>query len=111
MNRPTSSLTSQDFVRLPADRSMADAIVRPSVSYWKDVLRRIRGDKVAMVSLAFLVLIILMGHLCPHVLPLWLRDHRPAQHQPGPQRGPLVRHRRRRPGSVDPGVGGRAGSP
>ena len=33
MNKPASSLTEQDFVRLPADRSMADAIVRPSVSY------------------------------------------------------------------------------
>ena len=69
MNRPTSSLTDQDFVRLPADRSMADAIVRPSVSYWKDVLRRIRGDKVAMVSLAFLVLIILMAIFAPMFSP------------------------------------------
>ena len=43
MNKPASSLTEQDFVRLPADRSMADAIVRPSVSYWRDVLRRIRS--------------------------------------------------------------------
>ena len=42
MNKTTSSLTEQDFVRLPADRSLADAIVRPSVSYWRDVLRRIR---------------------------------------------------------------------
>ena len=65
MNRPTSSLTDQDFVRLPADRSMADAMVRPSVSYWKDVLRRIRSDKVAMVSLTFLVLIILMAIFAP----------------------------------------------
>ena len=61
MNKTTSSLTEQDFVRLPADRSLADAIVRPSVSYWRDVLRRIRSDKVAIVSLTFLVIIILMG--------------------------------------------------
>ena len=61
MNKPASSLTEQDFVRLPADRSMADAIVRPSVSYWRDVLRRIRSDKVAIVSLTFLVIIILMA--------------------------------------------------
>ena len=65
MNKPASSLTEQDFVRLPADRSMADAIVRPSVSYWRDVLRRIRSDKVAIVSLTFLVIIILMAIFAP----------------------------------------------
>ena len=65
MNKTTSSLTEQDFVRLPADRSLADAIVRPSVSYWRDVLRRIRSDKVAIVSLTFLVIIILMAVFAP----------------------------------------------
>ena len=69
MNKPASSLTEQDFVRLPADRSMADAIVRPSVSYWRDVLRRIRSDKVAIVSLAFLVIIILMAIFAPILSP------------------------------------------
>ena len=55
MNKPASSLTEQDFVRLPADRSMADAIVRPSVSYWRDVLRRI--TKVALLrSFCYVVL-------------------------------------------------------
>ena len=66
MNKTTSSLTERDFVRLPADRSLADAIVRPSVSYWRDVLRRIRSDKVAIVSLTFLVIIILMAVLPPY---------------------------------------------
>ena len=69
MNKPASSLTEQDFVRLPADRSMADAIVRPSVSYWRDVLRRIRSDKVAIVSLTFLVIIILMAIFAPILSP------------------------------------------
>ena len=69
MNKPASSLNEQDFVRLPADRSMADAIVRPSVSYWRDVLRRIRSDKVAIVSLTFLVIIILMAIFAPILSP------------------------------------------
>ena len=69
MNKTTSSLTEQDFVRLPADRSLADAIVRPSVSYWRDVLRRIRSDKVAIVSLTFLVIIILMAVFAPILSP------------------------------------------
>ena len=69
MNKTTSSLTERDFVRLPADRSLADAIVRPSVSYWRDVLRRIRSDKVAIVSLTFLVIIILMAVFAPILSP------------------------------------------
>lgn len=73
MNKPASSLTEQDFVRLPADRSMADAIVRPSVSYWRDVLRRIRSDKVAIVSLTFLVIIILMAIFAPILSPTAMR--------------------------------------
>ena len=64
MNKPASSLNEQDFVRLPADRSMADAIVRPSVSYWRDVLRRIRSDLPCHHHPD--------GHFCPHTFSLRL---------------------------------------
>lgn len=106
MNKPASSLTEQDFVRLPADRSMADAIVRPSVSYWRDVLRRIRSDKVAIVSLTFLVIIILMAIFAPILSPYGyettdlLHTNQPpsAEHWFGTDAGGR--------GSVDPGLGG-----
>ena len=97
MNKPASSLTEQDFVRLPCDRSLADAIVRPSVSYWRDVLRRIRSDKVAIVSLTFLVIIILMAIFAPILSPYGYETTGPAPYQSTPQCRALVRHRCRRP--------------
>ena len=69
MNKQSSPLTDQDFVRLPQDRNLADAIVRPSVSYWRDVLRRITSDKVALVSFSFIVLITLVAIFAPMLSP------------------------------------------
>jgi oligopeptide transport system permease protein len=63
------NLTKEDFVRLPEGENKADAIVRPSVSYWKDVLRRIRSDKVAMVSAVILGIIILIAVFAPILCP------------------------------------------
>lgn len=60
-----STITAKDFTPLPRDRSMADVIVRPSVSYWKDVLRRIRSDKVAIVSLTVIAIISLLAIFAP----------------------------------------------
>ena len=65
MNKQPTSLSDQDFVRLPQDHDLADAIVRPSVSYWRDVLRRILSDKVAIVSFAVIVLITLVAIFAP----------------------------------------------
>ncbi|SBW10828.1 oligopeptide transporter subunit; membrane component of ABC superfamily [uncultured Eubacteriales bacterium] len=64
-----SSVTDRDFVRLPEGRSQADAIVRPSVSYWRDVLRRVTSDKVALLSFAVIALITLMAVLAPLLSP------------------------------------------
>ncbi len=65
MTEKISELTRQDFVRLPQDRDLADAIVRPSVSYWRDVLRRIVSDKVAIFSFAVIALIALIAIFAP----------------------------------------------
>ena len=62
-----SAITSKDFTPLPKERDMTDVIVRPSVSYWKDVFRRIRSDKVAVVSFTFILLISLMAIFAPIV--------------------------------------------
>lgn len=60
-----SAITSKDFTPLPKERDMTDVIVRPSVSYWKDVFRRIRSDKVAVISFTFILLISLMAIFAP----------------------------------------------
>ena len=69
MNKQSSSLTNQDFVRLPQNQTLADAMVRPSVSYWRDVLRRITSDKVALISFTFIMLITLVAIFAPILSP------------------------------------------
>ncbi len=60
-----AQLTAEDFVPIPKDSRKTDAIVRPSVSYWADVLRRIRRDKVAMCSLAVIGLMVVLAIFAP----------------------------------------------
>lgn len=61
--------TVGDFERLPREGSYADNIVRPSVSYWSDVFRRIKGDKVAIISLCIIGVISLMAIFAPMLSP------------------------------------------
>lgn len=52
-----------DFITLPQGENKGDVMVRPSVSYWSDVWRRICSDRVAMASLAVITIIALMAVL------------------------------------------------
>ena len=54
-------ITEKDFIPLNNNGVMSDVIVRPSVSYWKDVFRRITSDRVAMISLAVILIITLLS--------------------------------------------------
>ena len=60
-----SNVTEKNFAPLNANRGLSDVIVRPSVSYWKDVFRRIKSDKVAMVSLSVIIIIALFAIFAP----------------------------------------------
>ena len=60
-----SNVTEKNFAPLNANRGLSDVIVRPSVSYWKDVFRRIKSDKVAMVSLSVIIIISLFAMFAP----------------------------------------------
>lgn len=64
-----SNITDKDFAPLNPKRDMADVIVRPSVSYWKDVFRRITSDKVAIVSFSVIVIISLFAIFAPIFCP------------------------------------------
>ncbi len=59
------TITNQDFKSIQQDLALADIIVRPSVSYWKDVSRRILADKVAISSFAVIILITLLAVFSP----------------------------------------------
>ena len=68
MNKNLSAagqLTAEDFAFIPEESRKGDAIVRPSVSYWSDVLRRIRQDKVAMCSLIIIGIMVIMAIFAP----------------------------------------------
>ncbi len=60
-----SELTQLKFTPLQREQGMADVIVRPSVSYWADVFRRIRADKVAVISFIVIVIISLFAVFAP----------------------------------------------
>lgn len=64
-----NAFTDRDFLPLGADHLASDAIVRPSVSYWKDVARRLRTNPVAMVCLAVILLIVLFAIFAPMFCP------------------------------------------
>ena len=60
-----SNVTEKNFAPLNANCDLSDVIVRPSVSYWKDVFRRIKSDKVAVVSFSVIIIIALFAIFAP----------------------------------------------
>ncbi|MDR2157442.1 MAG: ABC transporter permease [Clostridiales Family XIII bacterium] len=59
------SIMDRDFVRLPEAGRFAHVIVRPSVSYWEDVFRRLGTDKVALASGVVIAVISALSVLVP----------------------------------------------
>ena len=62
-------LKAEDF--LPASESDKQSLVqmRPSVSFWKDAMRRLKKNRVAMVSLGFILLIFILSFVIPSFYP------------------------------------------
>ncbi|WP_040212047.1 ABC transporter permease [Clostridium polynesiense] len=53
------------FEILPADEKVQNEIVRPSISYWQDAWRRLKKNKLAIVSLIFIIIITIMAIAVP----------------------------------------------
>ncbi len=51
------------------DEQSSETLVRPSISYWQDAVRRLKKNKIAMISLFFLIFMILMCIFAPYVYP------------------------------------------
>ncbi|MDN9008784.1 ABC transporter permease [Brevibacillus laterosporus] len=60
-------LTEKHFEPVSVDASQAEQIKRPSLSFWQDAWRRLKQNKVAMVSLIFLVALIVCAIVMPMV--------------------------------------------
>ena len=63
------SMTEDMFQRLGVDEQSSETLVRPSISYWQDAVRRLKKNKIAMLSLFFLIFMILMCIFAPYIYP------------------------------------------
>lgn len=62
-------ITSDSFEHIGKNSDQGELIVRPSLSYWKDAMRRLVKNKAAIVCAVFLILIILMAIFVPILSP------------------------------------------
>lgn len=53
------------FVPLTESEKKIDEVIRPSVGYWQDAWRRIKDNKVALVSLIVIILVVLAAIFLP----------------------------------------------
>ncbi len=61
------SFTPEMFRPVGADSKNAEKITRPSISYWSDVRRRLRKNKLAMVGIFIIIILILMAIVGPYI--------------------------------------------
>lgn len=95
MKKPHNGLTpaNQDipqdwFEPVGKNRTKAEEVVRPSLSYWQDAWRRLLTNKLAMSGLIFLILLTLMAIFGPVFSP-----HSPTyQNLPNQNQAPSMTH-------------------
>ena len=66
---PSLQLNPEDFLPATPDEKESLVIMRESVNFWKDGLRRLRKNKIAMVSLIFVLLIMIFAYVLPAFWP------------------------------------------
>ena len=62
-------LNADDFLPATEEEKESLVVMRESVSFWKDSLHRLRKNKVAMVSLFFIILIMFLSFVVPSFYP------------------------------------------
>jgi oligopeptide transport system permease protein len=68
------ALTPEDFALVGTDKEASEQIVRKSMSYWQDAWRRLKKNKVAMVSLVVIVIMMVAALIIPSISPYGLFD-------------------------------------
>lgn len=63
------NLTADDFRKIGVDEKEAEVIQRESLSAWQDAWQRLRQNKMAMTALGFILLIVIMAIIGPHLVP------------------------------------------
>ena len=62
-------LDPEDFLPATDEEKESLVVMRESVSFWKDGLRRLRKNKVAMVSLVIIIVIMIFAFIVPSFYP------------------------------------------
>ena len=62
-------LNADDFLPASQEEKQSLVVMRDSVNFWKDGLRRLRKNKIAMVSLVVIILIAIFAYVLPAVWP------------------------------------------
>ena len=58
-------LNVDDFLPASQEEKQSLVVMRDSVNFWKDGLRRLRKNKIAMVSLVAIILIAIFAYVLP----------------------------------------------
>lgn len=61
----SQTVRKEMFRPVELDAQQAEAVVRPSVTYWQDAWRRLKNNKVAITCMFFLIFIVLMCVFVP----------------------------------------------
>ena len=62
-------LNAEDFAPASAEEKESLVVMRESVNFWADGLRRLKKNKIAMISLFFIVLIVIFAYILPAFWP------------------------------------------
>ncbi|MBP2242439.1 dipeptide transport system permease protein [Cytobacillus eiseniae] len=73
-----SEISDEWFVQKTKNENEAEAVVRPSLSYWQDAWRRLLKNRLAMAGLIFLILLIFMAIFGPLISPHSVEEQRLA---------------------------------
>ena len=71
MKKPILSLQlrEEDFLPASAEEKKSLVVMRASVNFWRDGLRRLRKNRIAMVSFAVILLIMVFAYILPSFWP------------------------------------------
>lgn len=69
MRNITVNIPDEAFRFSPRQAGADEAIARPSITYWADVARRLRQNKVAMAGLLVILIILILSILAPLLSP------------------------------------------
>ena len=92
MPKLTFQLNADDFLPATEEEKESLIVMRQSVGFWKDSMRRLRKNKVAMVSLVFIILIMFISFILPNFYPYSYEQHDGCSHEADGERNPAAHH-------------------